>query len=217
MGNIISRAVARWMPLLAFKDSQRYWRDRYRLGGDSGAGSAGGAAAYKAQVLNAFVAEQEIASVVEFGCGDGRQLEHANYPKYLGVDISADAVRLCRDRFSGDPAKHFVKLDDYRQEKADLALSLDVIFHLVEDVVYDEYLRRLFAAAQRYVVIYSSDADPDAGTFRHVRHRRVSTDVAARFPGFERLNELELHLPAPVEHNRGIATVFLLYRRIAVV
>jgi SAM-dependent methyltransferase len=215
VSSLLSRAIARWLPLLSFSDSQRYWRQRYRMGGDSGAGSRGAAAAYKARVLNAFVDEQKIASVVEFGCGDGRQLEHARYPSYVGVDISSDAVRLCRESFREDATKRFVVLDDYEGEKADLALSLDVVFHLVEDVVYDSYLRRLFLAAERFVVIYSSDTEEDAGTLRHVRHRNVSTDVAGRFSDFVRMEECEALLPEPVENNRGIATQFLFYRHVA--
>jgi hypothetical protein len=39
----------------------------------------------------------------------------------------------------------------------DLELSLDVIYHLVEDEVFDAYMRSLFAHAGRFVVIYSSN------------------------------------------------------------
>ncbi|OOG45415.1 class I SAM-dependent methyltransferase [Rhodanobacter sp. C01] len=209
----IIRGVARWVPLASFKGSADYWRKRYQLGGDSGTGSAGAAATYKAAVLNEFVARESVTSVVEFGCGDGRQLALARYPAYLGLDISADAVEQCRARFKDDASKRFAILDD-SATKADLALSLDVIFHLVEDEVYEAHLRRLFDAANRFVIIYSSNSAGNARTFRHVRHRVVSTDVTALFPGFERLQELESALPPPVETSSGVSTVFLIYRRL---
>src|SRR5690606_21928172 len=97
--------VARWLPLFGFSSSGDYWRRRYSLGGDSGAGSGGSAAEYKASVLNAFVRRNRIRTLIEFGCGDGRQLSLAEYPEYLGIDISADAVLRCRAIFEGDPGK----------------------------------------------------------------------------------------------------------------
>jgi hypothetical protein len=35
--------------------------------------------------------------------------------------------------------------------RAELGLSLEVIFHLVEDDVFDVYMRHLFASATRFV------------------------------------------------------------------
>lgn len=42
---------------------------------------------------------------------------------------------------------------------ADLSLSLDVIYHLVEDEVFETYINTLFKSARRYVIIYSSNSD----------------------------------------------------------
>lgn len=207
------RLLSRWLPLLRFRGSRKYWEDRYRLGGDAGAGSFGVAARHKAAVLNAFVADNAISSVIEFGCGDGRQLTLAQYPPYLGIDVSADALAHCRRLFGDQPDKQFLLLDDYQGQRADLALSLDVIYHLVEDSVYDEYLQRLFDAAGRFVIIYSSDVAAAGATMRHVRHRMVSADVARRFPDFVRMGDREAELPGPVEFSRGVPTRFLLYRR----
>ncbi|MBS0214176.1 MAG: class I SAM-dependent methyltransferase [Proteobacteria bacterium] len=205
--------LAKWLPLLGFRGSSNYWRQRYRLGGDSGAGSGGIAAEYKAQVLNDFVRAHGVADVIEFGCGDGRQLELAQYPAYLGLDISEEAIAWCRQRFGGDPGKRFALLDDYTGEDADLALSLDVLFHLVEDEVYFDYLDRLFAAGRRFVVVYATSVADAPRTLRHVRHRPVETDIRARFPGFTRLVEVEAMLPPPVEQGEGGYTRFMVYRR----
>lgn len=205
--------LSRWLPLLRFRGSRQYWADRYRLGGNAGAGSFGEAAHHKAGILNAFVEAHAVASVIEFGCGDGRQLALATYPAYTGLDISADALRQCRAQFAGRADRRFLPMDDYQGQRADLALSLDVIYHLVEDAVYDDYLQTLFGAAERFVVVYSSDVADGARTMPHVRHRHVSADIARRFPGFVRMHDWEAGLPAPVELNRGIPTQFLGYRR----
>lgn len=205
--------VGKWLPLLRFGGSRSYWEARYRLGGDSGAGSEGAAAAYKALVLNEIVRANSISSVIEFGCGDGRQLALADYPDYVGVDVSADAVRICRRVFEKDANKRFMTLDEYAGEQAQLALSLDVLFHLVEDAVYDTYLDRLFAAGAEFVVIYSTSVEELVPTLPHVRHRNVERDVSGRFPQFARLLQLERELPPPVEAGNGGMTRFFVYRR----
>jgi SAM-dependent methyltransferase len=170
--------------------SLRYWERRYREGGNSGDGSTGRLAEFKAGVLNDFVAANQVQSVVEFGCGDGGQLSLARYPKYLGLDVSAEAVLACARRFAADPAKSFLRYDPraWRDSagwlRADAALSLDVLYHLVEDDLYRLHLEHLFAAALRWVVVYSSDTD-EAPPAPHVRPRRFTRDVASAFPSWE--------------------------------
>ncbi|MCH7230597.1 class I SAM-dependent methyltransferase [Glycomyces sp. L485] len=180
-----------------FPGSAPYWERRYARGGDSGAGSRGVLAEFKAKVLNEIVAEHRIDSVIEFGCGDGSQLALADYPRYLGFDVSPTTLRQAIARFADDRTKSFALYDPEcfadraRIVTADLALSLDVIYHLVEDHVYELHLRHVFTAARRQVVLFTSDTDDPylSGTFApHVRHRPVTRDVAERFPDW-RLRE----------------------------
>ena len=49
------KLLGKWLPLLGFGGSEAYWKRRYQLGGDSGRGSEGKAAEYKAEVLYAFI------------------------------------------------------------------------------------------------------------------------------------------------------------------
>ncbi len=165
----------------AFRSS-RYWERRYRAGGNSGAGSYGRLAAFKAEILNRFVEERGIRTVIELGCGDGAQLALAHYPSYLGVDVSPAAIALCRDRFGGDPTRRFAVAPP-GGKRFDLALSLDVVYHLVEDEVFHAYMERLFDSASAWVVVYASNmtqAEFRGPGARHVRHRRF-TDWVARF------------------------------------
>jgi SAM-dependent methyltransferase len=161
--------------------SGEYWERRYREGGNSGPGSYNRLARFKANVLNRFVLEHRIASVIELGCGDGAQLALANYPSYVGVDVSPTAVLMCQRRFEEDQTKQFVVAWSENLGTFDLALSLDVLFHLVEDVVFDDYMRILFKAASKYVVIYSSNRDNIDGA-RHVKHRRFSEWIKCNAP-----------------------------------
>jgi predicted TPR repeat methyltransferase len=158
---------------------------RYRTGGDSGEGSYGAEAQYKATFLNAFVKQHSVESIVDFGCGDGNQLRDLRVPRYLGFDVSAAAIARCRERYAGDATKTFKTLGEYAGERADVSMSLDVLYHLVEDDVFEAYLRRLFDAAEKWVVVYATNYDDRRVVRgRHVRHRRFTDSVARLAPAF---------------------------------
>jgi SAM-dependent methyltransferase len=200
---------------LKFERSDQYWKDRYKNGGNSGAGSYSIFAEFKAEILNAFVEENAIQSVIEFGSGDGNQLTLATYPRYLGVDISPEAVALCEARFQKDGNKAFITLDQYADERGDLSISLDVIYHLVEDGTFHAYMHRLFDAALRYVIIYSSNTDENSGNdAAHVRHRHFSAWIDKHQSAWV----LDRHLPNcyPYSGNSetGSFADFFIYKKI---
>ena len=126
---------------MAYSDSTHFWEGNYAQGRTSGNGSYGALAEGKSRYLNALVREQAVRSVIEFGCGDGNQLSIAEYPSYIGLDVSRTAIGLCQRRFNGDLAKSFFLYDGacFTDQAgiftADLALSLDVLYHLTEDAV----------------------------------------------------------------------------------
>jgi SAM-dependent methyltransferase len=180
---------------LSFNGSAQYWERRYADGRTSGDGSYGTLAQAKAEFLNLFVRTHGIKSVTEFGCGDGHQLSLAAYPRYVGLDVSPAAIDLCQRRFADDPTKSFFRYDGARFIDranlfgAELALSLDVIYHLVEDAVFETYMTHLFAAGKAYVIIYATNA-VIPGTAPHVRHREFSTWVEENCPRW-RLKHVE--------------------------
>ena len=161
------KSVVRKMPILGpmavrlhlpFKTSSDYWERRYVKGGNSGVGSYGRLAHFKAEFLNDFVEQHRIKSVIEYGCGDGSQLKLAHYPSYTGIDVSPRAVEICRALFATDRSKRFFHTDAVKTPMVtDLALSLDVVYHLVEDSAFESYMHTLFDSAQRFVIIYSSN------------------------------------------------------------
>jgi hypothetical protein len=175
---------------VAFSDSANYWEKRYRRGGDSGAGSYNRLARFKADTVNDFVATREIESVIEFGSGDGAQLRLAKYPRYTGVDVSTTVLEATRHKFADNPSMRFLHTNDVTgADRAELALSLDVIYHLVEDDVFDGYMRQLFNAAMKYVIVYASNEDkpwPDP----HVRHREFTRWVDRTEPEFSLVEKI---------------------------
>ncbi len=163
---------------LRFKNAAYYWETRYKNKGTSGPGSYGNAAAYKAAILDKFVAENEIEKVTEFGCGDGNQLKEFHFPSYVGLDISKTAIEKCISIFKNDVSKSFFQYDpkifdaESANFKADISLSLDVIYHLLEDDVFEMYMQHLFKSSTRFVIIYAWDVEGKQNL--HVRHRKFT-------------------------------------------
>ena len=156
------------------KSSRSYWENRYAKGGNSGAGSYNHLARFKASVLNYFVIKNHINTVIEFGSGDCNQLSLANYKNYIGYDVSQTAISICKKKFKNDKTKTFIHLDGIfnNKKKADLSISLEVIFHLIEDEVFNSYMQNLFDSSKKYVCIYSSNFNRPSR--RWVRHRKFT-------------------------------------------
>jgi len=197
-----------------FPGSRQYWETRYRADGNSGAGSYGKFAAFKAEVINTFVAARGVQSVIELGCGDGSQLMLAKYPTYAGYDVSETAVRQCRRLFASDATKAFALMSEYRGERADLALSLDVIYHLVEERVFEDYMRTLVGAAYRYVIIYASNSD-DNQEYQgpHIKHRKFSAWLQQNALDWDLLEHIPNRHPYRGDHTEGSFAEFFIYGR----
>lgn len=157
----------------------RYWETRYRKGKrGSGIGSRGSGAHAKAAFVNALIAEHHVRRVIDWGCGDGVVARLIRSRRYIGLDVSETAVALC-DAHVNLPRRHWLHFDGVTAPvlpPGDLALSLDVIFHLVDDELYRRHLELVFGSAP-LVCIHSSNRD-EAGQ-AHVLHRAFVPDVPA--------------------------------------
>lgn len=164
-------------------NSREYWKRRYELGGDSGHGSRGDYLEYKATYINDLIKRLGVRTYLDLGFGDGRLANLIRVPEYLGLDVSPLLVKKQREQsHSGD--KRFELLENFDASlRFDLAASIDVVYHLVEDSVYFDHLGTLFGAASKHVIIFSSDFQGFGAT--HVRHRNFSNDVERMFPDWE--------------------------------
>ncbi len=196
-----------------FQSSTAYWARRYAAGGNSGEGSYGQLAEFKAETINAFIKARGVNSVIEFGCGDGNQLRLLQYPTYIGVDVSPVAISTCRTTFGGDTTKRFVLLKDFADERADLAISLDVIFHLVEDIVFEQYMCRLFGASLKHVIIYSSNYEPPEKLPPHMRHRVFTDWVVSHQPNWELVQVIPNRYPIGLRATETSFAHFFIFER----
>lgn len=218
LGSIVRRAYGQWMAHAMrrklFPGSAAYWEKRYSAGANSGVGSYGLFAEFKAEILNEFVARHQVETVIEFGCGDGNQLTRAKYPEYLGIDVSSTAISTCRELFRDDGSKRFMLSSQYAGEHAELALSLDVIYHLVEDQVFEAYMRTLFNAGRRCIIVYSSDTDDNRGfDGLHVRHRKFTKWVLENVRTHKLVRHVPNRYPYQGDYRKGSFADFFIYEQ----
>jgi len=109
-----------------------------------------------------------------------------NYKSYIGIDVSATAIKICKAKFSHDKSKKFYissKLPENliinSKENIDMSISLDVIYHLVENEVFENYMLNLFNSSSKFVCIYSSNFDAEQQI--HERRRKFTDYIEKNF------------------------------------
>ena len=173
-----------------------YWESLYVNVAWSGPESYGEYAKFKADVINEFIRDHDVESVVEFGCGDGNQIALGEYPRYVGMDVADPAVDRCRERFADDETKRCeyydpATFDRHDDLDANLVLALEIVFPLVVDEMSEQTMRDIFETADRYVIVFSSNHENSAPTEKHMRHRRFTDYVEEAFPAFELIDFVE--------------------------
>jgi len=183
-------------------NSKNYWDERYVSGGNSGEGSYGRLAMFKAEVINNFIDKNKINTVLELGCGDGNQLLLFKTPKYIGLDVSKKSIELCKKQFESDKSKSFFLyepeyfIDGLNIFKADLTMSLDVIYHLVENETFEKYMHDLFTCSNKYAMIYASNTDKqNSYQSQHVFHRKFSDWIETNFQNWKLLEKIKNKYP----------------------
>ena len=195
-----------------YHDAAAYWENRYLRKGTSGAGSYGDLAAYKADFLNQFVNKNNIGTVIELGCGDGNQLQLYKFQSYIGLDVSPSAIKKCISIFENDNTRSFFMYnpDEFMKNhqifSGDLALSVDVIYHLVEDDIFESYLHHLFSCSRRFVIIYAWDVESER--LQHVRHRKFTVWIEKNIKNWSLVETIENKSPLP-------ACDFFIYKKSA--
>ena len=217
----IARSILRSLRKDRDFNSKKYWEERYESGGNSGAGSYGRLAKFKAEAINDFIKEKNINTVLEFGCGDGHQLSLFNIPKYIGFDVSKKSITVCKDKFEKENSKSFFLYDpqyfydNLKTFSVDATMSLDVIFHLVEDDVYEKYMNDLFASANKYVIIYSSNTDRQTkAPAQHVKHRKFTDWISRNLHGWELMTKIDNEFTLKEDPEKESFADFYFYRKI---
>jgi hypothetical protein len=92
-------------------------------------------------------------------------------------------------------------------QEAELCLSLDVIYHIMDEKEYEVYVKLLFEKSKRFVLIFSSNHDRNKhDATNYIRHRRFTDWVEKNYRNFNLVEELENFLQTSAK--------FYLYERI---
>lgn len=192
-------------------DSKQYWQERYQNGGNSGNGSYGYLAEYKAQFITYFIKKHKVKTLIEYGCGDGNNLKLISdqNPELIitGVDISKAALVLCEAKMPQHSFyEPFHAFGDFYPD--DLALSMDVIYHLIEDEVYEKYMKELIALKTKHLIVYSSDHDQQYAP--HMRSRKFTNH-----PLLNEVYKLSEMIPNkyPFDGKKGSVSDWYMYER----
>ena len=177
-------------------NSKKFWNDRYIKGGNSGSGSYNELAYFKADVINEFIKDKKIKTIIDYGVGDGNQLKLINTENksYTGIDVSTYIISKCKEIYKYDETKTFIHTDNINNElKAELLLSCDVIYHLIEDNVYEEYMNKLFYMSNKYIIIYAKNKD--VNHCLHVKFRKFSNYIEDNFPEWQLIKHIPNKYP----------------------
>ena len=106
-------------------------------------------------------------------------------------------------------------MDTHGIFKAELALSLDVIYHLVEDRIFEIYMTHLFYTAEKFVIIYSSNMSVNP-LLRHpyLKHRCFTEWVRTNFSKWILLQQTPNKYPYEGDIESGSFASFFIYKKV---
>lgn len=166
-------------------DYKQHWDQRYSTGGNSGNGSYGNSAIGKGKYISDVIKKFKIKTINDLGHGDGNQLKYFEGDfKYYGYDVSSYINSKLANEYKDNPKYTF--LDSVgKMNKGDLALSLDVIYHIIQEDEYYKYLDTLFSLGD-YVLIYAVDMDHKFTPY--FQARKFTPYIDSTFPQFKLLD-----------------------------
>ena len=108
--------------------------------------------------------------------------------------------------------KRFKLMNEYEKETAEITLSLDVIYHLIEDEIYTSYMELLFDSSTRFVIIYSSNTEIQAKyQASHVLHRNFSKWIDQNRPEWKLKKIIPNKYPCIGNDLEGSVSSFYIY------
>jgi hypothetical protein len=163
------RALPRVLRRTTF-DNRRFWNQRYIEDPDkgSGPGSRGEILRLKSTLIQSVIAEHDIKTILDIGCGDIAPLRELELGHYLGIDIADVVVEKNK---SLKPQWQFVRADlagDYCPPAAELVLCLDVLIHQKKKQSYLAILLKTLSCSEKVALISGySKKDPGWNVFFH--------------------------------------------------
>jgi len=175
--------------------TEEIWNNRYQNGGNSGAGSYNELYIFKRDIINDIINKNSIKSIIDFGCGDGNQIKEINTKNYIGIDIAETSIDICKMKYSNDSTKKFYTYNeiDNMNLQSDLTMSLDVLYHILEEERYVTYLKNLFSCSSKYALIYSNNYNGHMDG--HMYPKKFTDDIESMFPSWQLIEKINQKCP----------------------
>jgi SAM-dependent methyltransferase len=178
-----------------------FWDWRYRTNPQlgSGIGSRGKSLEDKRALLATTIEILHPTSVLDVGCGDGEATRGLPLGSYIGLDVSAEALRHARTaRPSGD--FRIGSLSD-NPLTADLTLCIDVLIHQSDADTYEQLVGELLASADRALLVSGYEERPSSSAPMISFHEPLSRTLTRL------TTDAEIH---PLREAQGITTFLVL-------
>ncbi|MHB8532357.1 MAG: class I SAM-dependent methyltransferase [Solirubrobacteraceae bacterium] len=132
------------------------------------------------------------ARILDAGCGSGRNMiELASHGPVTGIELSSASVELARRRGAGEVIEGSVLELPFAEDSFDLAVTLDVIEHLEDDLGALRELRRTVAPGGALLVTVPAYqwlwSGHDVINHHHRRYTRRSLQRVAEQAGWEQV------------------------------
>ena len=130
------------------------------------------------------------ARILDAGCGSGRNMvELARRGTVTGIELSPTSVAIARERGCGEVVEGSVLQMPFADDSFDLAVSLDVIEHLEDDLAALRELRRTVAPGGALLVTVPAYqwlwSGHDVINHHHRRYTRASLQRVAEQAGWQ--------------------------------
>jgi 2-polyprenyl-3-methyl-5-hydroxy-6-metoxy-1,4-benzoquinol methylase len=156
------------------------WDNRYRQGGISGEGSIGKYREWKWKIIDKYF--DNFDNIIDVGCGNISFWEGRDAKQYIGMDISPTIIEKNRTKrphwtFLCNPAEKPI------HKTADYVICFDLLFHIMDDDIYQEILQNLIEYSNNAILIYTWIRNPlnDKDVKRNIRGNFLRKGLFGKF------------------------------------
>jgi len=140
-----------------------YFDERFQETRSTGSWSGGHWGAMKREIIEKARKKVDFNSMLDIGCGDVQYI--AEYDlfaisefKYFGLDGAPYMIRMAKKKYSNQNRKFDCKkiselIQTDMNQKFDIIVCMDTLFHIVDDKLYVDFLNWLFNSSAKAIAI----------------------------------------------------------------
>lgn len=139
-----------------------FWNLRYALSPElgSGVGSRGDILKYKKRLIKYLTYDFKNKNIIDVGCGDLELTKEFDFENYLGLDISEESLKICKNK-RPDWKFENISITDDSVKEADLVMCFDVLIHQSSLSDFKEMISSIVSKSQNRVIIGAYNTPPE--------------------------------------------------------